>query len=196
VHPYSIDAEERRTVPFFLAILGILAALGLNKSLAWLNFSLPWWFDAPATMGFYTLFYMAFDRWIWRLSLLHTLALIRTPRLSGKWKAEIASSFGERGGTHAANVEIRQTWTRIVIELETAHSRSHSSVAGVVLDAPNGPVLTYEYLNEPTGAATTTMHMHRGVARLRLTSQGQVLQGEYYSGRDRQNHGSLRLDHE
>jgi len=194
MHPYSVDSSEHRVVPFFLAALGILAALALSEALAWLNWTVPWWFDAPAAMGCYSLIYVTFDQYLWRIPVLHSLGVIKTPWLAGRWSVEIESSFGERGDKHSADAEIRQTWARIVIALETPYSRSHSTVAGIVPDAPSGPLVTYEYLNEPKSSAESGMHMHRGVARLRLTGDGRVLEGEYYSGRDRQNHGSLRLE--
>jgi hypothetical protein len=55
-------------------------------------------------------------------------------------------------------------------------------------------LLTYEYLNEPRTAAAVTMHMHRGVTRLRVEDKGRVLDGDYFSGRDRQNYGAIRLE--
>lgn len=50
-----------------------------------------------------------------------------------------------------------------------------------------------EYINESDAHATEAMHMHRGTARLRLTDSGTVLEGEYYTGRDRKSHGTLRV---
>lgn len=181
-------------MPFFLAVFGVLAAYGLDRALKGVSLSVPWWLDAPATMGFFSLFYFGFDWWAWRVPLLHTVGLVKTPRLAGKWKADIASSFGEQGNAHTAEVKITQTWTRMAVVLETERSRSASTVAGIVPDAPGGALLTYEYMNEPKSMAEPTMHMHRGVARLRLANDGRVLDGDYYSGRDRQNHGALRLE--
>jgi hypothetical protein len=194
VHSYALDSEERRIVPFFLAIFGILAALALNKVLVGLHLSVPWWFDAPATMGFYSIFYGLFDRWLWRMSVLRTLRLVHAPFLDGRWRGEIASSIDEHRGRHLIEVEITQTWTKIIITLEAAESRSHSIVAGVTVDGPGGPLLTYEYLNEPKASAVSTMQMHRGVARLRLLQQGSVLEGDYFSGRGRETQGIIRLE--
>src|SRR5438046_301633 len=92
MHPYSVDSPEHRAVPFFLAVIGILAALAVSKVLAWLHWTVPWWFDAPAAMGCYSLVYVAFDQWLWRIPVLHGLGIVRTPRLAGRWSAEIESS--------------------------------------------------------------------------------------------------------
>jgi hypothetical protein len=37
------------------------------------------------------------------------------------------------------------------------------------------------------------MHAHRGTAVLKLSDDGKELSGEYYSGRDRQNYGTLLI---
>jgi SMODS-associating 2TM, beta-strand rich effector domain len=55
-------------------------------------------------------------------------------------------------------------------------------------------VVTYEYANEPAADAVGSLHAHRGTARLVLTPNGKVLEGDYYTGRDRKSHGVLRLE--
>ena len=62
-----------------------------------------------------------------------------------------------------------------------------------MLDDGGGPMLSYEYRNEPKPHAAATMHPHRGMTRLGLVSPGR-LEGEYYTGRDRQNYGTLSLE--
>jgi len=53
--------------------------------------------------------------------------------------------------------------------------------------------LVYEYANDPRPDATVTMHAHRGLAFLRLSVDGKQMQGDYYTGRDRANYGSMQL---
>ncbi len=58
-------------------------------------------------------------------------------------------------------------------------------------------MLSYEYLNEPKAATSAlTMHTHRGTARLTVAvvDNPRILDEEYYTGRDRQMYGSLRLE--
>ncbi len=75
--------------------------------------------------------------------------------------------------------------------LETEYSKSQSLIVGIITAGSSAMVMSYEYLNEPKPAAKETMHAHRGTARLVL--EGESLEGEYYTGRDRQNYGSLSL---
>jgi hypothetical protein len=54
-------------------------------------------------------------------------------------------------------------------------------------------MLSYEHYNEPKPHAAETMHPHRGMTRLELIAPA-VLDGEYYTSRDRKNYGTLRVD--
>ncbi len=89
-------------------------------------------------------------------------------------------------------LEIKQTWTEISVVLESSTSRSHTLVAAMQVHAPEGIVLSYQFRNDPKPAAVGTMQIHYGTARLRL-SDGGVLEGDYYSGRGRQNYGSIHI---
>ncbi len=62
MHPYATDSNERKTITFGLALLSVGAAWILSRVLASTSLSVPWWFDAPSTMGFFGLFYTFFDR--------------------------------------------------------------------------------------------------------------------------------------
>jgi hypothetical protein len=54
--------------------------------------------------------------------------------------------------------------------------------------------LLYEYANDPRFAASDSMHAHRGVAIIRVSSDARRLEGEYFTGRDRQTHGSILVE--
>lgn len=53
--------------------------------------------------------------------------------------------------------------------------------------------LTFEYTNEPKSGAQDTMHPHLGLNRLRLSPDATTLEGDYFSGRDRQTFGHMKL---
>ena len=57
------------------------------------------------------------------------------------------------------------------------------------------PVLSYISRNlSPHVNAPETMHSHRGQARLAISEDVNEMDGDYYSGRDRQNYGLLHLN--
>ena len=56
------------------------------------------------------------------------------------------------------------------------------------------PTLDYMYVNEPGAGALESMHAHRGTAMLEFKDG--VLEGDYYTGRDRREIGTIRLQRE
>jgi hypothetical protein len=193
MHPYATDSNERKLVPLLLVIVSVLSAWFLNRVLGVLQFNLPWWIDAPSVVGFYGVFYNIFDKYLWRVPILQRIGLVKVPDLNGTWKGDIVSSFDAQATKHDVTVEIRQSWARISINVGTQNSKSHSLTAAILTENQNTIMISYEYLNEPRPNAKTTMHTHRGTTRLTLASDSQTLEGDYYSGRDRQNFGVLSI---
>jgi hypothetical protein len=196
MHPYATDTNARTTVPLIIAGAAIISAWLLARALTALEWSVPWWVDAPSVMGFYGLYTTLFDRWLWRRSLLRWLGLVNVPDLNGTWDGQVASSSGDQHYNHDATVTITQRWSRMTVRLTTDHSHSHSLSAALLDDDTVSPTLSYEYVNEPRAGAAATMHPHRGTARLTLQRRNgsEVLNGEYYTGRGRQTYGTLCVE--
>jgi hypothetical protein len=196
LHAYAVDSEERRSIPLFLALAAVLAAVALSSLLDIVKFPIQWrvWIDVPSVAGFYGLFYRIFDWMIWRSKLLHRLGFVRTPDIRGRWHGYLTSSFDEHAELMNTQAQIDQTWTRIGVRLETTSSESISTIASMTTDQTEGVKLNYEYVNQPKATATTTMHMHRGFASLSLSEGNRILQGDYYTGRGRQTYGRLYLE--
>lgn len=146
-----------------------------------LGLTVPWWFDAPSVMGFYALFYSLFDNYIWRWSFLRLIRVVKTPVIGGEWSGSCVSSFNNT--THEVSLSVRQTWTTIQIILTAPSSQSHSLVAAIVMETPGGPSLNYQYQSDPRSGSPEGMHIHYGTTRRSLRQD--LLEGEYYSGRDR-----------
>lgn len=193
MHAYATDSVERRTIPLLVAAAAVAGAWVFSRVLDYFGLSLPWWIDAPSTMGFYGVFYRLFDARVWRLSLLRHLGLVTTPILEGRWRGFITSSFDVHAREYPVEVRIRQTWSRMTIRLQSDQSRSHSLIATLLTEPGDGILLSYQYQNEPAVQAKDSMEIHRGTARL-YVEQGNVLSGDYYSGRGRQNVGRIRLE--
>ncbi|HET7207368.1 MAG TPA: hypothetical protein VFI95_12395 [Terriglobales bacterium] len=196
-HTYSTDSAERRYVPFFIAIAAIAATFTVFHFLDRYQITVPWWATPPIdTMAFYGVFYELFDRWVWKCGPLHKLRIIRVPNLSGIWtgRVEPIETNGVSAGLGVKadlSIQIRQTWTTMLIIGDAALSQSHSLSANLLTSGEC--TLSYEYLNEPRPSAPSTMHAHRGVARVMVLGNCARLDGEYYSGRDRQNIGTIHL---
>lgn len=192
MHLYATDADEKRAVASVLAVLSVGATLLFQSALDAAKLLVPWWVDAPSVVGFFGLLHLLFDSYLWRVKL-GAVRFSRIPNLSGEWSGTVRSSFDGVSTETQVTVHIVQTWSRIAIKLETERSRSKSLIAAVSTEESGQHGVTYEYLNEPKPGALSTMHAHRGTAHLYLSVDGTVLDGDYYTGRDRHSSGHLRL---
>lgn len=130
-----------------------------------------------------------YDRWGWRW--LSTLK-----NLNGTWAGKITSSHN--GGARVPCVmRVRQTWTRMAIELETEQSRSRTTMAALYEEQPGDIGLKYEYVCEPRNLAVQTMQTHRGVCTMAIATGGDGLRvsGDYFTGRGRETRGEITLHH-
>ena len=191
MHPYATDSKERRNAILWLALISIFLAYVLHLLPSRINAKWLWWIDIPSAMGVFGALYTFFDKKLWRWHFLRKLTIVRVPDINGSWVAE-GKSVSHKETDFAGTVKIRQTWTHISITMETKHSRSYSITASLLVNQPGEITLSYEYRNEPKPNALPTMHAHRGTAVLYLKDEN-LLEGEYYSGRDRQNYGTLQL---
>ena len=189
MHPYSIDTEERKNILLFLAILSIVLAFGFQRILGYYKIVLLWWIETPSVLFFYGVLFIAFDKWFWKIA--KKIGFVKTPNLNGEWVGYLKSSFDECSSEMKATLQIFQTWTKIKILLSTDQSISYSESASLIINTPEGAYLSYQYINEPKSNAIETMSIHRGTTRLIFNKKENILAGEYYSGRDRQNFGSL-----
>jgi len=194
MHPYVTDSRERGYILMLVAGISVLCAWLLFRVLVNLQVTVPWWVDAPSVMGFYGVLYKVFDKWLWRTPVFRQIGLVKVPCIEGVWEGYVSSSFDEHQNQYAVVVTIRQTWTEVSLVLQSQHSRSHSLVASIIGGQSGYPWLNYEYLNEPSPDARSTMHSHRGSARLMICEDRGVLEGQYYTGRDRQNYGVIYVE--
>ena len=190
MHGYSTDSGERRIVPLLLASVAITLAWLSSKILAVMHLTLPWWLDAPSTLGFYGALYALFDRNLWCNPFVRKLGLVRVPNLTGRWRGYLISSFDGHVKRRDLMINIFQSWTQISVFLTTKTSISRSCAAVIQVDDPDGLSLTYQYRNQPLATAMKTMHMHYGTAMLQM-SDADTLTGDYYAGRDRRTFGRI-----
>ena len=188
---HSYEVEGRGRVAVALAVASILMIWLLHVGLDSVDFEPQWWLSVPSFAGCYSGLQWLFDRYVWKLGLLRKLKLIQLPDLNGRWIGEVKSSYSRDGRAHSVSVVILQRWSKILVRLESEHSRSRSISASLrTVDLPN-PELSYQYVNEPRSNAPGTMEMHRGTST--LESIGSGLEGDYYTGRGRGEVGTIKL---
>lgn len=192
MHAYITDSGERREVPLYLAGIAIVLSVALSALFNSFQIPIPGWLDITSMALLYGLIYWLFDEYWWRWQIPRQLRIVRVPVLAGRWTGLVKSSYDDHRLEHPVELLIEQTWTGMQIRLTGKFSRSHSFVGAILVDAPEGIVLDYEYQNEPLPHAVDTMQIHHGTARLTLQSPTQM-EGYYYTGRGRENHGFIRL---
>jgi len=197
MHPYGIDSNERRNVLIVLVILSLLKSELFGRALAaqgWLPPApLDWLFDpASAAAWFAALFYL-FENYVWRWTLLHRVKFVQLPDLNGRWTGTLRSSYDDFTKTHDIDLTVKQSWTRLIVELTTAQSSSKSDTGSVYVNRAAEPTLVYTYLNTPSPSQLATMAIHTGTTQLELrgSAQGKRLRGHYYNGRGRGNYGEI-----
>ncbi|HZT32811.1 MAG TPA: hypothetical protein VFA33_23185 [Bryobacteraceae bacterium] len=191
MHAYSTDSADRRWAPLVLAGASIALTYVCSRLLAAFNLAWPWWIENPSILLFYGAFWSLYDRILWRQQLLR-IRLSQLPDLGGTWRVRLQSCHD--GGTRTEGcIRIHQTATEILIEFENETSRSVSRMAAINVQPGSSQGLMYEYANDPSFPALQSMHGHRGVAMLRWAADGRTLDGEYFTGRDRQTHGSISI---
>ena len=189
MHSYEVEGRGRvvAAITGFSVILVWLVDVGLGT----IDFEPEWWFSVPSFAGFYTALHWLFDRHIWRLGWLRRLNLVQVPDLNGDWVGEIESSYSGDDCAHSVSVAILQRWSKLVLRLETKHSRSYNIMATLQTSDLPHTRLSYQYVNEPKSSAPGTMAMHRGTANLEVI--GSALEGDYYTGRGRGEVGTIKL---
>lgn len=194
MHPYATDDDKTATLYGFIAVLSVISAYLLYLALKVTGLSDSLWFlDIPSVPGFSVLYYKLFDRKFWNKSLSKKVGLNVTPDFSGTWTGELQSSHDNFVAQTSVTLKIRQTGSHISLVLKTDHSESESCLAMIFTRSSTGAVIQYAYQNLPSNSAVDTMHAHEGTTKLVLSADGQSLAGNYYTGRDRENRGTLTL---
>ena len=190
-HPYTHSAQRSATV--WLAVLGVVTAWTWGAITRLYSLNAPWWLDTPAVFGFYGLLYWAYDRLLWRfrpVRLVHGI-----PLLSGRYRVQIRTSHDGHLTSLGAVATIVQSWSRIIIRMDTENSISTSEVAWLSETPGVGFTVTYVYTNKPKSAASLDLTPHEGTAVLTFDSTGNGT-GWYYTGRGRTNYGELVFESE
>lgn len=186
-HSYT-HAGQNRTLSALL-LLSILLAWAWGWLQQACAIDVPWWLDTPAVLGFFAALNSWYESWGWRVfRFAHGI-----PDYSGEYTAYIHTSHNDHASIVPATVKIKQSWSHIVIRLNTGNSTSVSKGGYLVAVPGDGFRLVYLYHNAPRGHAAATMNQHDGTAELLFSEDGATAKGFYYNGRGRLTHGELTL---
>ena len=181
---------------FILILVGISAAIVymISYGLKSYGIEIPFYIETPSIPAVYAFFFVLFDRFLWKNKIFKQLGIVIADDLNGKWVGSLKSSYDNFATDIEAQLVIEQTATKIKICGTFNKSKSvsiHENFGRSEID--NRVALFYFFRNEPTYDATQTMAMHEGSAKLTYSPENESLTGYYYSGRDRNNFGTIEV---
>lgn len=190
MHQYLTEENVRQKVFVGSAILSVFSGWLFSRIILILPFDIPWWVETPSVLGFFGLYIWLFDNYIWKKRPFNKIGCLYVPDISGEWDVILMSSYKGFEEKTSAKAIIHQTATKLCVSLETDNSKSFST-AGALLktDRINCYELTYQYVNQPKPEAVKTMEIHCGTTWITLSKD--KMEGEYYSGRGRQQFGKV-----
>lgn len=188
MHPYSWNSRTHKVVTYGLIAPAILS----TWPLLFIPFEVPGWVFAPLGLLCYLAYYELFNRVLWRVRVFRFLRMVDVPDLNGVWEAALKSSFSHLKTEHRIFLRIRQTWTRISVTSDMPDAIS-TSVAAAVRMTDKTVELIYTFDSRPKERVGAILQKHSGTAWLRLSPDRTQFAGQYFTGRGRNNVGSLRL---
>ncbi|MFD1513443.1 hypothetical protein [Halomarina rubra] len=211
MHTYSIDSDRRLKV---LGLLGALSLIVIQLGEGLLSrFVVEGYTAAVLIPSFGAVFaglFLAWNRYLWRWKVFQRLGIVKTPDLNGEWEGYLKTSYnGEipESAIHVENDEeseytkvratltITQQWWRMQVDLSTEQSSSMSEGGTLLVEDSRWPTLSYQYENNPGMETPDAMRLHYGTANLEYNPEGKIetLEGVYYTGPKRENHGGMKF---
>lgn len=180
-----------------LVLVAVSAVLAyyINFLLKENNLELPYYLDIPISApAIYAILFVLFNKIFWKFRVFKTLGIVKADNLEGKWVGILKSSYDNFVSDIPAELIITQTATSIKIKGRFNKSRScsvHESFGDSEIHGSSA--LFFFYRNEPNYDAVDTMAIHEGSVKLNYDKSTDTLSGYYYSGRDRNNHGTITV---
>lgn len=190
LHSYSCDTKDRYAVHIYLILISIGLVFIIQFGLNALNRDIPWWFGVPGIFGIYGSIYYVFANFLWKCSFLRVIFFIKTPIVAGVYAGTLQSSHDKFSSDKKIEIEIWQSWGKILISLKTESSQSFSHTCSIATEDHPIPTISYLYLNEPSMGSVDSMEIHYGMCMLDFN--GNDLNGEFFTGRGRQTYGTIK----
>lgn len=183
---------------YSLTALIILAACVWALVLSGNGWGIPTSFFAPLSFvgTILSAVLVLFDRWAWAFPGLRLL--VSRPDLRGSWKGTIQSMWidpatGSKPGPIDIYMVVRQTFTEIHMQQQTASSTAKSVTATLTEDADKTHTLFAIYRNIPRLPLRKASAIHHGSVVLRLSGEPcKTLMGEYWT--DRETRGEVEFE--
>lgn len=194
LHSYSCDTKDRYAVHVYLILISIGLAFIIQFVLKELNREIPWWLGVPGIFSIYGSIYYVYANFLWKCSFIRVIFSIKTPIVAGIYSGDLKSSHDDFGSNKKIEIEIWQSWSKILISLKTESSHSFSHTCSIAVEDHPIPTISYLYLNEPGAGSVKSMEIHYGMCMLDFKDH--KLNGDFFTGRGRQTHGTIIAEKE
>ena len=202
MHGYIINGKRRHSAILWLAVISVLVGLGLTY---WIDLILSKLETMKGTQiivllysaifgvglgAIFTLLYYLFDNFFWKIKIFGNVDL------SGKYQCEGVSKdkSQKEKDRFTATIIIKQTWTKISVNLKTDKSYSDSFMAKISQNGVGDIRLDYCYTNNTDQTNKDMVSRHTGTATIIFSSE---IKGKYYNQPDdRMRYGELVLSKE
>lgn len=187
-----------KTQHWILLIIFFLISFAVSKLLSEIITIKNVFIEIPGFFGIFGFLLWLFEKYIWKWKIFRFFKIIEFTNLEGKYKGSFTSSYKnpETGQRYKGDMElnIKQTASSVTIYGLFNESKSISTQATFGYNRMEQKIcLYYFYRNKPEKNAVKTMHQHEGSAILCYNDKKKELEGEYYSGRDRNNFGDIKV---
>ena len=192
MHNYSVDNNNDKII---LTIIIILA--GLFDAL--LNYIFSLWISNSFASFYYIFVYLItfastfailfflFNNYFWKKTPFNKI--VKCPDLNGKWEGQIINPDYCPIEVH---VEIKQTWTKIIINLRTKTAESATEALSFFTEnSMDHPQVKYIYYNKTKNNLGKDFYSHGGTAL--LTYNENCLGGNYYTDEQRKTYGQIKI---
>ena len=202
MHGYIINGKRRHSAIFWLAVISVLVGLGLTY---WIDLILSKLETMKGTQiivllysaifgvgsgAIFTLLYYLFDNFFWKIKIFGNVDLFWKYQCEGVSK----DKSQKEKDRFTATIIIKQTWTKISVNLKTDKSYSDSFMAKISQNGVGDIRLDYCYTNNTDQTNKDMVSRHTGTATIIFSSE---IKGKYYNQPDdRMRYGELVLSKE
>lgn len=120
--------------------------------------------------------YWLFNNYAWKV----INKILKIPNLNGKYIGTLQSSYDEFKSAINFELEIQQSFSKILIIFKTKTSKSKSLSASIEL-LGSKVILVYNYHNKPQDLRASTLNEHKGTAWLEFDLSINEFEGFYYT---------------
>ncbi|WP_425499085.1 hypothetical protein [Natronosalvus amylolyticus] len=195
MHSYSIDGS-RPKISGFIMLAAIVIANLVNYLLSIIDGRVPFTVESVSASVFlsFSILLWVFNNYLWKWPI--TRRFSGVPNIEGQWVGPLDSSYNSSNGNGPMRptFTIHQKWSEIEVDGDFSKSISESTSASFVTDKGR-PQLIFTYRNYPRDSSSNR-RSHEGTNTLRYmtdSSGNELLQGEYYTDQERNNHGTMEL---